>query len=59
MIYENDESLIDYNDHQLKGTLSKYREIHIKPDWLLVYLINNDELILTLVQIGSHSDLFE
>ena len=33
-------------------------ECHIEPDWLLVYRINNDELILLLVETGSHSDLF-
>lgn len=53
------EDLTLYNDHQLKGEFSKYRELHIKPDWLLIYSINNDELILTLIQTGSHSDLFE
>lgn len=31
---------------------------HIKPDWLLIYMINNDMLILTLTRTGSHSDLF-
>ena len=33
-------------------------ECHIEPDWILVYRINNDELILLLVETGSHSDLF-
>lgn len=45
-------------DHQLTGKWSKHRECHIQPDWLLIYRINNDELILELFQKGSHSDLF-
>ena len=34
------------------------RECHIEPDWLLVYQIIDDELILRLIRTGSHSDLF-
>ena len=48
-----------YQDHALKGDKLGFRECHIKPDWLLIYLINNEELILTLSRTGSHSDLFE
>ena len=47
-----------YQDHPLKGKMSKYRECHIQPDWLLVYLIEEDILVLILVDTGSHSDLF-
>lgn len=51
---------IKYKDHILID--NKYyrncRECHIEPDWLLVYKYNNDELILYLVETGSHSDLF-
>ncbi|MCQ2446161.1 MAG: type II toxin-antitoxin system YafQ family toxin [Clostridia bacterium] len=47
-----------YRDHELSGTYTGFRECHIKPDWLLVYLIENDILTLTLVNTGSHSDLF-
>lgn len=43
------------NDHLLSGN---YRECHITPDWLLIYQINDDELILQLTRTGSHSDLF-
>lgn len=46
-----------YKDHQLKGEFSNFRECHIKPDWLLIYLIEDDFLTLTLVDTGSHSDL--
>jgi len=45
-------------DHQLVGTLSDFRECHIEPDWLLMYQIFNDELILSATATGSHSDLF-
>lgn len=45
-------------DHQLTGTLSDFRECHIEPDWLLMYQIFNDELILSATATGSHSDLF-
>ena len=45
-------------DHGFAGNWSGYRECHILPDWLLVYRINNEVLILTLVRSGPHSDLF-
>ncbi len=47
-----------YHDHALTGNYQGFRECHIKPDWLLIYLIENDILTLTLVNTGSHSDLF-
>ena len=47
-----------YRDHGLTGDLADFRECHIKPDWLLIYLIENDILTLTLIDTGSHSDLF-
>ncbi len=47
-----------YRDHQLTGGLKEYRECHIQSDLLLIYKIYNDELILVLVDIGSHSELF-
>ena len=48
-----------YKDHGLSGNYEGFRECHIKPDWLLIYLIENDILTLTLVDTGSHSDLFK
>ena len=49
-----------YRDHQL--TVSKsyknVRECHIQPDWLLIYWIDQDKLVLNLLRTGSHSDLF-
>lgn len=47
-----------YKDHSLSGQWKDFRECHIKPDWLLVYAIQNDILTLTLARTGSHSDLF-
>ena len=48
-----------YRDHQLKGKLSAFRECHIKGDWLLIYRIIEDKLILSLHSTGTHADLFE
>ncbi|MCR5719733.1 MAG: type II toxin-antitoxin system YafQ family toxin [Lachnospiraceae bacterium] len=48
-----------YKDHGLSGNYERFRECHIKPDWLLIYLIENDILTLTLVDTGSHSDLLK
>ena len=47
-----------YRDHALTGNYIGFRERHIQPDWLLVYAINKEELILTASRTGSHSDLF-
>ena len=45
-------------DHPLSGNLSGCRECHITPDWLLIYEISDEELILYLTRTGTHSDLF-
>ena len=53
------ESLPDKNkDHALAGNWVGHRECHIQPDWLLVYRIEDDVLVLTLTRTGTHSDLF-
>lgn len=46
-------------DHALSGNYKGYRECHIQPDWLLIYLIEDDILTLTLVDTGTHADLFK
>lgn len=46
------------DDHQLTGNLKDFRECHIEPDWLLMYQIHDDVLILTATATGTHSDLF-
>lgn len=45
-------------DHALSGNWSGHRECHVLPDWLLIYRIDDDVLVLTLSRTGSHSDLF-
>ena len=47
-----------YRDHLLTGDYGGYRECHIQPDWLLIYFIKKDVLVLTLSRTGTHSDLF-
>jgi mRNA interferase YafQ len=47
-----------FRDHELTGKWRGHRECHIQPDWLFVYRIEGDDLILTLTRTGSHSDLF-
>ena len=47
-----------YRDHYLSGNYAGYRECHIEPDWLLIYKIFNDKLVLVLTRTGSHNDLF-
>ncbi|MGN1306388.1 MAG: type II toxin-antitoxin system YafQ family toxin [Faecousia sp.] len=48
-----------YRDHPLGGNWIGHRECHIQPDWLLIYRIEDDVLVLTLTRTGSHSDLFD
>ena len=45
-----------YRDHPLRGIWQRHREVHIEPDWLLIYQVVGDEL--RLVRTGSHADLF-
>lgn len=47
-----------YLDHSLSGNYKNCRECHIQPDWLLIYRIEKDLLILGLTRTGTHSDLF-
>lgn len=55
----NGEQLPEKNhDHSLSGDYAGCRECHITPDWLLIYEIDNGELILYLTRTGTHSDLF-
>ncbi|MBE5920954.1 MAG: type II toxin-antitoxin system YafQ family toxin [Pseudobutyrivibrio ruminis] len=48
-----------YYDHPLHGNYEGFNECHIMSDWLLIYAINNDTLILTASRTGTHSDLFD
>ena len=47
-----------FRDHPLSGNYKGCRECHIDPDWLLIYEVINDVLVLMLYRVGSHSDLF-
>ena len=54
-----EQSLDDrYHDHGLVGNYAGFRECHILPDWLLIYAISKEQLILTASRTGTHSDLF-
>lgn len=53
----NQQPLLDKNrDHALTGSLNKYRECHIEPDWLLMYRVDGQKIIFE--RTGSHSELF-
>ena len=60
-LMNKEELELKYKNHSLID--NKYykncRECHIEPDWLLVYQYNDDELILLLIETGSHSELFK
>lgn len=45
-----------YKTHKLVGNFNDRWECHIEPDWLLIYVLNNDELVIE--RTGSHADLF-
>ena len=47
-----------YKAHKLSGNYLNCWECHIKPDWLLVWQQNEEELILLFLNTGTHSDLF-
>ena len=57
MLADGKELPEQYKDHALTGNWIGYRECHISPDWLLIYKIIDDKLILSLTRTGSHSDL--
>ena len=58
-ILANEQPLPDrYRDHSLSGNYSGYRECHILPDWLLIYKVFQDRLVLVLTRTGTHSDLY-
>lgn len=48
-----------YRDHGLTGNYKGTRECHIEPDWLLIYEIRDDVLVLMLYRLGTHSELFK
>ena len=48
-----------YRDHALSGNYAGFRECHNEPDWLLIYEIIDEVLVLVLSRLGSHSELFK
>ena len=58
MLTEGKELPSSYRDHSLSGNYAGCRECHITLDWLLVYEIVENDLILYLTRTGTHSDLF-
>ena len=48
-----------YEDHPLTGNWAGYRDCHIQPDWLLIYRIDDDALILIATRTGTHSEIFK
>ena len=57
LLAEGKELPQEYRDHALTGNWVGFRELHIAPDWLLVYRIYEQQLILSLTRTGTHSDL--
>ena len=49
---------IKFRDHELTGDYGGCRECHIEPDWLLIYELFDDVLVLLLTRTGTHSELF-
>lgn len=47
-----------FKDHKLSGELYGFRDLHLAPDIIIIYEIRKNELILYLLDIGSHADLF-
>ena len=48
-----------YHDHPLTGNWSGYRDCHIEPDWVLIYRVEKEALVLLATRTGTHSDLFD
>jgi mRNA interferase YafQ len=47
-----------YRDYALAGDYTGFRECHIQPDWLLIYAVNDKDMVLVVSRTGTHSDLF-
>lgn len=47
-----------YRDHNLSGDYAGCRECHVEPDWLLVYEVMGNVLVLMIYRVGTHSELF-
>lgn len=56
LLAQQDELPLEYRDHALQGDWRGFRDLHIEPDWLLLYRVAGDEV--QLARTGTHSDLF-
>lgn len=52
-----DELKIKYKDHALKGNWQGYRELHLEKNWLLIYKIDMNKFILTMIRTGTHDEI--
>lgn len=57
-IAEDKELSPKYRDHNLSGEYAGCRECHVEPDWLLIYEVMDNVLVLMLYRAGTHSELF-
>lgn len=48
-----------YKDHPLSNNWKNHRDFHLHPDLIVIYCVKEDELVLEMVRMGSHSDLFK
>lgn len=58
LLSENGQLPASYHPHKLSGNFANYWEAHIKGDWLLVWIQNDNKLTLLLTSTGTHSDIF-
>ena len=49
---------VEYRPHKLSGKYAGYRECHLQPDWLMIWLQDDHKLVLHLIDTGTHADLF-
>ena len=59
MLAEQKELPAKYKDHALTGNWKGCRDCHIEPDWVLIYKINHNKLLLNLLRTGTHSDILD
>ena len=52
------ELAVVHREHALGGEWRGHRECHVQPDWLLIYYVDDERLVLTLTRTGTHADLF-
>ena len=56
LLMQSDPLPVEYRDHSLRGNWMGYRDLHVEPDWVLIYRVHDGEL--QLARTGTHSDLF-